>query len=180
MPRLFFALTLPESVSDRLDDLCEGLHDADWVTDLGYHLTLAFLGEVPPSQVEDAVLAGRGVQVAPFELEVGGVGTFPQRGKRRRVLWAGVRDAPTLAVLERRLRRELEAAGFALEKRPFHAHVTLARITDCEGADVDDWLARNSGLVERPFRVTSFHLIESVPGQHGREYRVLRSFALRS
>ncbi len=64
----------------------------------------------------------------PFSLRLTGLGAFPRPGAAT-VLWVGVEDA-TGAV--ERLAAQCEQAardvGFEPEERPFHPHVTLARI----------------------------------------------------
>ena len=90
------------------------------------HLTLAFLGDVAPGRI--AALQAIG-------------GTWPRRCRRSRCRStaracsaargslgrAHRRTPPELAGLVGRLREALVAEGFALERRAFQPHVTLAR-----------------------------------------------------
>lgn len=95
----------------------------------GMHLTLAFLGEVPPGRVEAAgacldALSGSG----PFTAVPGEAGFFPSP-ERPRVFWLGFgAGAGRLAEAAARLAAALRGAGFALEDRPFVPHLTLARL----------------------------------------------------
>jgi 2'-5' RNA ligase len=90
------------------------------------HLTLAFLGEVGDER-RGAVEAVAGAVRAPrFTLVLDRVGSF----RRSKVAWAGSsRDPAPLVELQRSLEQGLRDVGFALETRPFQAHVTLARKT---------------------------------------------------
>ena len=54
------------------------------------HLTLAFIGEIAEDRAASIVdVMGNDVARAPFQLVLGGVGTFPPGGAPR-VLWLGV------------------------------------------------------------------------------------------
>lgn len=178
MARVFFALVPPPAVMDLLEDACEGLTGAHWVTEPDFHLTLAFVGEVPPHRIDDLVEIADRVRPASFRVALESVGVFPTRG-RPRVLWAGVVKEPRLLALERTLRGELGRGGFPLKQRKFHPHVTLARIEDCPPEEISDWLARHMSLRAGPFGVFEFHLVASQRSAYGSRYRSLERFALR-
>ncbi len=90
------------------------------------HLTLAFMGNVEPDRL--AVLARVGAEVAsasaPFRLTLDRLGGF----RDAEVAWLGASHLPgALEALVSGLRAALESAGFAVDKRRYRAHVTLAR-----------------------------------------------------
>ena len=62
-----------------------------WALPEQFHVTLAFLAEVPDRQLDDLVerLARAAQRRTPFETRVAGGGAFPNAG-RARVLWAGL------------------------------------------------------------------------------------------
>jgi 2'-5' RNA ligase len=161
-----------------LDDLCEGLTEANWVAEEDFHLTLAFLGELPEHLIPKLVEAASVVRTPAFRLELESVGLFQSRG-RPRVLWAGTRFEERLATLQRVLANELRQSGFSLERRRFHPHVTLARIEDCSVGDVSDWVARHLSFRAAAFGVFEFHLMQSVRPGHGPRYVSLARFSLR-
>ena len=101
-----------------------------WVDPASVHLTLQFLGAVPEDRVEEvrAAVAAAAAGGSPLRLEVAGAIAFP--GPRRpRVIGSGVRgDLPGLAALVTDLGRELAPLGYPPEDRPFHPHLTLARV----------------------------------------------------
>lgn len=91
---------------------------------LDLHLTLHFLGELTPEQVQLAVAAADEVRSHAFSLRIDRVGYFPGP----RALWCGPSRWPTaLSKLTSRLGQGLTERGFAPETRPFHPHITLAR-----------------------------------------------------
>ncbi|QDQ12195.1 RNA 2',3'-cyclic phosphodiesterase [Streptomyces spectabilis] len=130
--RLFVAVLPPEPVvaelSGRVADLrrLPGADALRWTERAGWHLTLAFLGEVDDRVVPDltARLERAAGRTAPFPLALHGGGRFGDRA-----LWAGV--AGGVAEL-RLLAGRAEAAGRragagAAAGRGFHPHLTLAR-----------------------------------------------------
>jgi RNA 2',3'-cyclic 3'-phosphodiesterase len=127
--RLFVAVEIPGAVRKAVDAAAAGLQrevpDAKWTDPAAWHLTLAFLGWVDEERVPvvERACAATVAAVAPFELALSGTaGTFGNR-----VLWAGLEPSAELAGLVDRARTELSAAGFEIDQRPLHAHLTLAR-----------------------------------------------------
>jgi 2'-5' RNA ligase len=94
----------------------------------GIHLTLRFLGDTSPAQVEALRprLASADAACPPCEARVAGLGMFPERG-RPRVLWLGLDVPPPVVDLQAACERAARAAGFEREDRPFRAHLTLGR-----------------------------------------------------
>ena len=93
------------------------------------HLTLRFLGEVPPER-NAAIVAGLEVAArgsVPFSLRLEGVGAFPS-ADRPRVVWVGVSTGRAEVVeLARRVRAALEPE-FGREPGEFVPHLTLFRV----------------------------------------------------
>ena len=151
--RLFFALWPPEplavdlaALADRLQPVCGGRPmRADTL-----HLTLAFLGDLPLAREADALAVAAGVSRPAFELRLDQLGFWRHNG----VVWASARSA-ALADLAADLAARLRDAGFALERRPFAAHVTLLRRAEREPPDevripVDSWPVDEFLLVRSP------------------------------
>jgi RNA 2',3'-cyclic 3'-phosphodiesterase len=130
--RAFVALELPAEVKTRLGALQTRLrpHVAGlrFVAADSLHLTLRFLGEVTPRQIESIAgeLAGTVVSCPRATVALGGLGLFPERGAPR-TLWVGLSLPPALLELQRACERAARAAGLQAETRPFTAHLTLGR-----------------------------------------------------
>jgi len=88
-------------------------------------VTLAFLGEVSESTM-DNLMTGLGAVEAPvLGLAIAGAGTFPDRGAPR-VLWAGLTgDLPALTALAKTGARRARHARIRLDRKPFRPHLTL-------------------------------------------------------
>jgi RNA 2',3'-cyclic 3'-phosphodiesterase len=100
-----------------------------WVRLDGLHLTLRFLGPTPEARVPDltsaVTLAAKGVE--PFSVVIRGAGSFPPAGPPR-TIWLDIRQGhEELQALAARLDDRLAEAGWERERRPFRAHLTLAR-----------------------------------------------------
>ena len=139
----------------------------------GIHLTLRFLGQASPEQIQalEPQLARAARGCPPLEARVGGVGLFPDRG-RPRVLWVGMELPPTALELQRACERVARDAGFEPERRPFLAHLTLGRWRDRAARPV---------LPETdlgPARLESLVLFQSETAQGGAVYTPLARFAL--
>ncbi len=104
------------------------------VADEALHLTLAFLGRRPETDVETISEVLRDAAGPAPRLVLGSPLLLPPR--RSRVLTVALADPDeTLAALQSRVSAGLEAAGvFVPEKRPFRAHVTVARLRPRERA----------------------------------------------
>lgn len=77
--------------------------------------------------VEDVIYAATEDDSTPLQLQARGLGAFPNESKAR-VLWAGLDgEVPRLIALQARLASELRRAGFEIDSKRFHPHITLAR-----------------------------------------------------
>jgi RNA 2',3'-cyclic 3'-phosphodiesterase len=135
-PRLFVAVPLAEDARARVADLVDTIRAGEpagrgvrWVRLDGLHLTLRFLGPTPDSRIAalETALTNAAGAASPFSIEISGADAFPPVG-RPRTLWLDVATGVAeLAALAGRLDDELAAAGWDRERRPFRAHLTLAR-----------------------------------------------------
>ena len=89
-----------------------------------YHITLAFLGELPAARIPEIVRAMQETAVPPFSVTLGGIGQFRQRDGN--VLWIGA-EGSALHTLRAALTRRLSAAGIPVDHHDFRPHITLAR-----------------------------------------------------
>jgi 2'-5' RNA ligase len=135
-PRLFVAVPLSEPARAAVADVVERIRAGEpegrgvrWVRLDGLHVTLRFLGPTPEARVPDIVAAVERTAggAVPFTIRISGAGSFPPVG-RPRTLWLDLdRGGPSLEALAARLDDALAGAGWERERRPFRAHLTLAR-----------------------------------------------------
>jgi len=92
------------------------------------HVTLRFLGDVPPSMVDPVYEAMKKVSFASFDVEIRGVGAFPSLSYIR-VVWAGIRrGAEELRGIFSQLEPQLRSLGFRADPKGFSPHLTIARV----------------------------------------------------
>ncbi|HUT36155.1 MAG TPA: RNA 2',3'-cyclic phosphodiesterase [Planctomycetota bacterium] len=182
--RLFIAVELDEAVRQRLGKAQDRLRSAPchvkWVKPELMHLTLRFLGEADEALVGilGQVMASAALGIAPVEVTVAGLGTFPERGAPR-VVWAGLRDDGSLALLSRRLEEGVRRLGFAPEDRPFRPHLTLGRVNGRQGADeLRRRLAAQATDTFGSCTIAELLLIQSVLSPAGPAYTPLRRHPL--
>ena len=152
---------------------------ASWVRPEGLHITLKFIGEVEAARVEAlSRAAGAAVKGSqPFRLSIEETDTFPPRGAAR-VLWLGVKDASSqLALLQRRLEDECEAAGFPREPRAFKPHLTVARLRTPKDAHALSEAHRHTPFGPFNFEVSELLVIRSELGPGGSRYTPLSRHA---
>jgi 2'-5' RNA ligase len=128
--RMFVALDLPEMVREDIAASAEtALTDPALrrVPKESFHVTLAFLGNRPLSDVEPIAEVIEWAAEHPVLMELGGPVGRPARG-RPRLVALPVLGGP-VEKLEDDLSRSLAFEGlYQPEKRPFWPHVTVARV----------------------------------------------------
>ena len=130
--RLFVAVNFDDEVKDRLCRLQEVLR-ADGVTGnfssrANLHLTMAFIGEVPPETVPAALAVVQGISFAPLRLDLSRAGFFTDRRRPdERLLWVGSRRLAVLERVHQDLCHGLDGAGISFDRKRFVSHVTLGR-----------------------------------------------------
>jgi RNA 2',3'-cyclic 3'-phosphodiesterase len=150
-----------------------------WVKPAALHVTIRFLGEVEPAEVDRIMpLLAPPIAIAPFDVQWRGIGTFPNN-RHPRALWLGViSGAAQLAAIEAEVSTRLTGAAVALDDRALLPHLTLGRVK-MAGAGVD-WpkvlqSAEVKNAVSRIDRVT---LYQSKLSQYGPHYTELVSAPL--
>lgn len=188
--RLFIAVPLPPQATSEIAGIVErvraegvpgGGRDVRWVRLDGLHLTLRFIGPTLDDRVGAAAAALRAVAArgAPFDISIGGAGSFPPFG-RPRALWLGLRAGEgELTALARTVDRELAGAGWELDAKPFRAHLTIARSDGVPaGAAIGDRLVAAAADLDVRFRADRIGLFESLTGGGPAHYEPLEMVAL--
>jgi 2'-5' RNA ligase len=186
--RVFVAIELPAKVRKRLSEHIGRLRtlvpdaQASWVREENLHLTLKFLGDVPITKVELVAQATERAAktVEPFELNVLGCGAFPPKGQPR-VLWVGIDDpSGQLALLRTTLEDESAEAGFPREEKPFHPHLTIARIRKPHDSRHLAAVHQEIGFEPETVRASKLALISSELGSEGSRHTIVARYALAS
>lgn len=186
--RVFCAVEIPsltrQRVLQHITKLRESVPDvrASWSRENSIHLTLKFFGEIPEALVNNLgtaiSLAVSGV--VPFPVLIADSGVFPQR-RDPRVLWIGVTDLKgQLTNLHERLETEFEKAGFPGDTRPFHPHLTLARLRNQRGARDIARVHEEFSFPPEEINVTELLLIRSELSSKGSKYTTVSKHPLKN
>lgn len=165
--RVFIALAPPDHAKDELArelSPAYGTHPhLRWNRIEDWHITLAFLGELPVSTVPllRPPLAGLAAARRPLPLALRGSGTFDDR-----VLWSGIGgDLDGLQTLAADVRTVVRNCGIAFEDRPLRPHLTLARARRDDRSSAADLAARLTGFAGSPWPAERLHLVGSNAGR---------------
>ena len=131
--RIFIAIEVPGAIGQMLmaakNHLEPFTKDLGWVSPQNIHLTLKFLGNVAEADLVCVVDAVKRVaqNANVFRLSTLQVGGGP-RSDKARVVWLSVGgETANLSAVQDEIETEMEALGFARERRKFYPHLTLAR-----------------------------------------------------
>jgi 2'-5' RNA ligase len=134
--RTFIAIDLPIFIQDKLGEVIQQYKDKQisavrWVAPRNIHLTLKFLGDISPANLDTLtkVLTAEVNHYHCFEIHIGGSGAFPNT-RWPRVIWVGVKAPPSLETLQRGIEGETHRLGYSGEDRPFSPHLTLGRVSN--------------------------------------------------
>ena len=155
-----------------------------WVPAHNMHLTLKFLGDVSPNNVEFLVqmLRNEAALVPAFDIHLAGLGSFPNL-RRPRVIYVGIQAPAALDALQRGIEAAARRLGYESEERPFSAHLTLGRLrqnaTAVEQQQIRRALESTQVDVFGTARVDSLHLYKSDLNPGGSIYTRLHSAPLK-
>jgi 2'-5' RNA ligase len=179
--RVFVAIELPPPVRQKLTEHIDRLRDhfpdarASWVRDESLHLTLKFLGDTQVTDVEGLAQSAQRAasKVERFEIVVAGCGTFPPKGQPR-VLWIGIDDlSGQLAFLHTALEDECAKASFSREERPFHPHLTIARIRKAHDSRRLAAVHKEIGFDPETVRASELAVIRSELNSEGSRHTII-------
>ncbi len=92
------------------------------------HITVRFLGNISPNMVESIHQEMKTLQFAPFDIQIKGIGAFPNIHYAR-VVWAGIaKGATELRSIFSQLEPKLHRLGIDPDPKGFNAHITIARV----------------------------------------------------
>ncbi|WP_457030367.1 RNA 2',3'-cyclic phosphodiesterase [Kitasatospora sp. P5_F3] len=190
--RLFVAVNPPvvavQELADAVAPLRElpGAERLRWSGVDGWHLTLAFLGELPVTELPalTGLLARVAEEHGAHRLRLAGGGCFGDR-----VLWAGV-DGEVWALrrLAEAVREGVGELGVETDQFGFHPHLTLARAGSSQGrrraarrtdaGDLQSLAGALDGFRGREWRAGELCLMRSDQGIGPSRYTVLERLPL--
>jgi len=187
--RAFIAIELPVEIKDSLSRIQEKVKieplKISWVKPQNLHLTLKFLGDIPPQQLNEIkqIISGIARITPGFEIKLNTPGVFPDMAAAR-IIWIGADQLPLeLKQLAEQLEIKLAVSGIPRQEKSFSAHITIGRIKsrlllpDLE--KVIDKIKTAAAGLNWGFDCKKVTLFESALGPGGPAYTVLDQFNLK-
>ena len=98
--------------------------------------------------------------------------------RKPRILFAALDPVPALIDLNTKIEQALRTLGLDAEPKPFHPHVTVARLRNARAQAVHTFLRTHASFTLDPFDVARFYLYTSTLRPEGALYERQASFAL--
>ena len=183
--RCFIAIEIPDTIQNQFariqGTLRKQIQKASWVKPNNVHLTLKFLGDVAPNDLE---FIGQAIErVASrhrsFSLRIGGLGAFPNFA-RPRVVWLGAKvGGERVSSLAHDINTALSGCGFPPDIKKFNPHITLARLKErIDLRPYADQYRQYDRINGAEMSVNSISLIQSRLAPTGAIYSTLESYSL--
>lgn len=156
--RLFIGIALPDNIREKIGadaDKLKKVIPGRYVVEENYHITLVFIGETDQDGADaikramDAAVIGQ----APVDLSIGRPGYF--RKPENAILHMKVGGWKQLLGLDKRLRNALREERISFDKKPFNAHITLARKARINLGELNNFPEQKYKL--RVNEITLFH-----------------------
>ncbi len=143
------------------------------------HVTLKFLGETDPSWIDRTceLLDDVASQLPVFDVTLRGLGTFP-KPSRPSVIWTDIQPPDPMRELAAAVEHELTTFGFSAEPRPFHPHITLARIKARPPQELATLVESHANTVFASMRIGEIELMQSRLSPQGATYSTLHTATL--
>jgi RNA 2',3'-cyclic 3'-phosphodiesterase len=178
--RLFVGIPLNPKTSAELESvhtrLAPKLDGWRWTQPESWHITLQFLGAADQQTCDQLIAQLSSIRSPTVPIQLGNLDFFARVG----VFFAEVVLSPQLIALQQKVVHATAPCGFAAESRPYHPHITLARIKGAQRSR--DLRSLRSKLPQQPaftrFVATEFLLYESFLEPAGARYEMRARFAL--
>ena len=166
-----------ERITNMQRKLAETSADLKFVEPGNIHITVRFLGNITPNMVDRIFEGMQKVQFVPFDVNIQGVGAFPDI-RYPRVVWAGIREgANQLRGIFSQLEPYLRSLGFAPDPKGFSPHLTIARVKSGRNkAALVKFLVENANYEFGTVRAECLRLKRSDLTPKGPIYSTLREF----
>lgn len=178
--RIFFAIDLPASIKDQVGAYIGSLkkkaktNGIRWTRPENLHITLQFLPEVRLehiSPITDHVKKRVASSFQEAKIKLGEPHLFPTPF-RPRVIVLDISPQNDLALLSELIGQGILEANYAIENRPFRAHLTLGRIKQPQGMNLG-FISEFKAPEIEVLPINEVVLFRSEPQPEGSHYSVL-------
>jgi 2'-5' RNA ligase len=144
------------------------------------HITIRFLGDITPATDEKIFDEMQKVQFTPFNVQIKGLGAFPDL-RYPRVVWAGITEgADQLKTVFNQLESRLRSLGFTPDPKGFSPHLTIARVKSGRNkAQLSSFIAKNANYNFGNIKAECLRLKKSDLTPRGPIYSTLKEYCPR-
>lgn len=183
--RIFFAVDLPSTVKDDIGKFIHALkkqsrsHSIRWTKPENLHITLQFLAEMRTEDLTKLINLVREnlkEELKTIKLMLKDVHLFPSP-YRPRVIVLDVAPQKELAKLSAQIGESIKSLGYEIDARPYRAHLTIGRIKQPHGINLDFISQINMPVVDE-MAIDEIVLFRSEPEFHGSKYTALEKINL--
>ncbi|MFA6321850.1 MAG: RNA 2',3'-cyclic phosphodiesterase [Candidatus Buchananbacteria bacterium] len=180
----FIAINLPQEARWEIEALINDLQKINqdprikFINPKQVHLTLTFIGEIFHDQIELVVEMLQKIigDFAATEIITQDLSAFPNVSEPR-ILYLNVKEVGQnlLPKIKKEIESQLSQAGLEFDQKKWEPHLTLARVKDSVKIKTNDIQP-----YELSIPVESLDLMESQLKPEGSEYKIIKSFKLKS
>jgi 2'-5' RNA ligase len=183
--RLFIAVNLSQEVKRSIRTAVQHFPIADppwrWVKDEALHITLKFLGDTPEDQIPHIInqMCDTCRTHKSFHIRLESLGGFPNLKKPRVLFYRAVEGNDVLSHIAGDINTSLfDGLGIPVERKPFRAHVTIARIKRPLPREITSRFGDAPALAQADQMVRSIDLMSSELRREGARYQLVKGIAL--
>ena len=180
--RIFIAINLPKDTKQKIALFSQNLKrfnwPVKWVELENFDITLNFLGDLTPKEVEKVclILEKTTKNYHPFDLKIERLNVFPNLAHVRTVIFE-VEKNDELMKLQQELSSRLKVNEFRVEERKFTPHITLGRVKR-KRLRLDENLLNNLSVPQSVFTVQNIEIMKSELFPEGPKYSIVKSYKL--
>jgi 2'-5' RNA ligase len=151
--------------------------DVKLVEPQNIHVTVRFLGDITPAMAEKVFDEMKKIQFTPFNVQIKGIGVFPDL-RYPRVVWAGITEgADQLKSVFSQLEPRLRRIGFTPDPKGFSPHLTIARVRSARNkAQLAEFITENENYEFGAINAKCLRLKKSALTPKGPIYSTLKEF----
>ncbi|MBN1245969.1 RNA 2',3'-cyclic phosphodiesterase [Candidatus Bathyarchaeota archaeon] len=151
--------------------------DVKLVEPQNIHVTVRFLGNITPATAEKIFEEMKKTQFTQFNVQIKGLGAFPNPSYAR-VVWAGITEgADQLKSVFSQLEPRLRSLGFTPDSKGFSPHLTIARVRSSKNkAQLAEFITENSNYDFGAINAKCLRLKKSYLTPRGPVYSTLKEF----
>ena len=179
MARIFLALTPNKDLNDQIIELKKELKntvlseaDINWQKNSDHHLTINFVGEMEPEQIEEMYVGIEQINfMSHLQIDLSAVSFFPN--EESQLLVALARPTNQLQKIFERVDEVVTRIGFGSSLKTYRPHITLGRFKDKSRPQYsfEEFLEINISS-----RINMLDVYESEFDQGRTKYSLLKSF----